>query len=90
MKTYILRDAHNNTLEIERVQVLKTENIYLWVLLTHNGQRRLACYKNERGSTSWLYHGGEDEPDMPDSLLELFHGEEGDSALEMLYLFTTI
>lgn len=75
-------EESGDELEIEFVGINSTKGHKLWVKLSCSGVTREVCYERHSGSYSWC--GGEDEPPMSKSLLSLFHGPEGESALKQV------
>lgn len=60
----------------------ETENgqILLSVELSYKEETRICLYERQENSWTWL--DGDNEPPMSSAILQLFHGEAGDHALE--------
>lgn len=94
MKNYIIKyqtltDNHGNALLLRAIDIYEDgEGTFLWIELTHRNETSKICYEYITEENCWIYQDGDNEPSMPDSLLKLWHGSEGDKMLD--YLLTTI
>lgn len=50
--------------------------------LTYKDDSRQCCYELDKEEKTWSYLDGDNEPLMSEAILQLFHGEAGDKALD--------
>lgn len=65
------------------IEAIETEGrFWLWVELTYKDDSRQCCYELDKEEKTWSYLDGDNEPLMSEVILQLFHGEAGDHALD--------
>lgn len=88
MKYYDIYEkmGDDDRLTIEKLQdSYEDDYLMIWVNLIYGDEQRMCCYERKVGEHCWNYVDGDSEPEMSDTILKLWYGEEGDKALDCLY-----